>query len=110
VSSAKQTPPLSIEQACGRVIASAREARGLSQMDLAVSSGYSLRYIGDVERGSKSATLRTLNDLATLLNIQLGSLITQAEGILARPKKLTETPRGNRVRPKAERARRPAKD
>ena len=48
-------------------------------MDLAVASGYSLRYIGDVERGTKSATLRTMNDLATLLNIRLGDIIHEAE-------------------------------
>jgi transcriptional regulator with XRE-family HTH domain len=48
-------------------------------MDLAVATGYSLRYIGDVERGAKSATLRTMNDLATLLDLRLGDLISQAE-------------------------------
>jgi transcriptional regulator with XRE-family HTH domain len=48
-------------------------------MDLAVATGYSLRYIGDVERGAKSATLRTMNDMATLLNVRLGELITKAE-------------------------------
>ncbi len=48
-------------------------------MDLAVATGYSLRYIGDVERGAKSATLRTMKDLATLLNLRLGDLISRAE-------------------------------
>jgi transcriptional regulator with XRE-family HTH domain len=48
-------------------------------MDLAVASGYSLRYIGDVERGTKSPTLRTMNDLATLLNLNLSDLVAQAE-------------------------------
>jgi len=52
-------------------------------MDLAVASGYSLRYIGDVERGTKSATLRTMHDLATLLNVKLGSLIVEAEELWA---------------------------
>jgi transcriptional regulator with XRE-family HTH domain len=51
-------------------------------MDLAVATGYSLRYIGDVERGKKSATLRTMNDLATLLNLRLGELISKAEQLL----------------------------
>jgi len=48
-------------------------------MDLAVASGYSLRYIGDVERGEKSATMRTMYDLATLLDVKLGKLISEAE-------------------------------
>jgi transcriptional regulator with XRE-family HTH domain len=51
-------------------------------MDLAVATGYSLRYIGDVERGTKSATLRTMNDLATLFNVRLGLLINEAEALL----------------------------
>jgi transcriptional regulator with XRE-family HTH domain len=52
-------------------------------MDLAVASGYSLRYIGDVERGTKSATIRTMNDLATLLNVRLSVLLAEAEESLA---------------------------
>ncbi len=52
-------------------------------MDLAVATGYSLRYIGDVERGAKSATLRTMKDLATLLNLRLGDLISRAERLLS---------------------------
>ena len=79
----RQTRPGTLEQACGRVIAQLREERGLSQMDLAVAAGYSLRYIGDVERGAKSPTLRTMNDLATLLNLRLGDLISRAERLLS---------------------------
>jgi transcriptional regulator with XRE-family HTH domain len=53
-------------------------------MDLAVAAGYSLRYVGDVERGAKSATMRTMNDLATLLDMSLGMLIVEAEELLIR--------------------------
>jgi transcriptional regulator with XRE-family HTH domain len=76
------TRPLTLEQACGQVISQYREKLGLSQMDLAVATGYSLRYVGDIERGAKSATLRTMNDLATLFNIRLGSVIAEAETML----------------------------
>ena len=51
-------------------------------MDLAVAAGYSLRYMGDVERGVKSATMRTMNDLATLLDVSLGTLVVEAEELL----------------------------
>lgn len=51
-------------------------------MDLAVATGYSLRYVGDLERGTKSATLRTMNDLATLYEMSLGSLLNEAEALL----------------------------
>ena len=77
------TRPATLEQACGQVIVLLREEQGLSQMDLAVATGYSLRYIGDVERGAKSATLRTMKDLATLLNLRLGDLISRAERLLS---------------------------
>ena len=68
-----------LEQAFGRVLVVWREKKGMSQMDLAVASGYSLRYIGDVERGTKSATMRTMHDLATLLEVRLGKLVSEAE-------------------------------
>jgi transcriptional regulator with XRE-family HTH domain len=84
VATLKQTRPATLEEACGLVILQLREKKHLSQMDLAVATGYSLRYIGDVERGTKSATLRTMNDLATLLNVRLGELISQAEQLLSR--------------------------
>lgn len=74
--------PSTLEQACGQVIAAARDEQGLSQMDLAVASGYSLRYIGDIERGSKSPTIRTMNDLATLLDLKLSRLLGDAERLL----------------------------
>lgn len=51
-------------------------------MDLAVASGYSLRYVGDIERGAKSSTLRTMYDLATLLDVRLSVLISDAENRL----------------------------
>jgi transcriptional regulator with XRE-family HTH domain len=72
-----------LEQAFGQALFARREKKGLSQMDLAVASGYSLRYIGDVERGTKSATMRTMHDLATLLNVKLGTLIVEAEELWA---------------------------
>jgi transcriptional regulator with XRE-family HTH domain len=72
-------------------------------MDLAVAAGYSLRYIGDVERGTKSATLRTMNDLATLLDVRLGVLISEAEELLGNKDKRQKAPMGNRVRTRARR-------
>jgi transcriptional regulator with XRE-family HTH domain len=65
-------------------------------MDLAVASGYSLRYIGDVERGTKSPTLRTMNDLATLLNLNLSDLVAQAERRLSHKDRRNTPP--NRIR------------
>lgn len=73
-------------------------------MDLAVATGYSLRYVGDVERGTKSATLRTMNDLATLFNIRLGSLIAEAETLLGRRERQYKTPLAGKRRSSKRRA------
>jgi len=78
----KNQRPATLEQAFGQVLLARREKKGFSQMDLAVAAGYSLRYMGDVERGAKSATMRTMNDLATLLDVSLGTLIVEAEELL----------------------------
>ena len=84
--------PATLEQAFGQVIIRYREKLGLSQMDLAVATGYSLRYVGDLERGTKSATLRTMNDLATLYKISLGFLLTEAEALLGGNERQDKTP------------------
>jgi transcriptional regulator with XRE-family HTH domain len=84
--------PTTLEQACGRIIVHYREKLGLSQMDLAVATGYSLRYVGDIERGAKSATLRTMNDLSTLFKIRLGSLIAEAEALLGNKQRDDKAP------------------
>jgi transcriptional regulator with XRE-family HTH domain len=78
--------PKTLEQAFGLTLVGWRKKKGFSQMDLAVSSGYSLRYIGDIERGTKSATMRTMHDLATLLDVRLSVLVIEAEALAARPK------------------------
>ena len=90
--------PSTLEQAVGQVLLEHREEQGLSQMDLAVAAGYSLRYIGDVERGTKSATMRTMNDLATLLDVNLGSLIAEAEELLLASRRLRKRPAASKAR------------
>jgi transcriptional regulator with XRE-family HTH domain len=92
VAKSKKRRAATLEQAFGRVLFTRREKRGLSQMDLAVASGYSLRYVGDVERGTKSATMRTMHDLATLLEVRLGTLIAEAEELWASEAKEKKRP------------------
>lgn len=92
VAKGKNRRVATLEQAFGQILHNLREERGLSQMDLAVASGYSLRYIGDVERGAKSATMRTMHDLATLLDVKLGSVMVEAEELWLRETKQTKRP------------------
>jgi transcriptional regulator with XRE-family HTH domain len=50
--------------AVGAELISMRVARGWSQQKLADELGYTERYIGRLERGTKSPTLRTTADIA----------------------------------------------
>lgn len=92
VATSDKRRPTTLEQACGQVIALYREQMGLSQKDLAAATGYSLRYVGDIERGNKSATLRTLSDIASPLSLHVGTLITEAEGLLGGKERQGKTP------------------
>jgi transcriptional regulator with XRE-family HTH domain len=58
------------------VITEIRARVEISQGDLALKLGYNTSYIGMIERGEKSMTLRTLEDLA-------GFFKTTASGLLA---------------------------
>jgi transcriptional regulator with XRE-family HTH domain len=52
-----------------------REARGLSQEELAFRSGLDRTYISQLERGLKSPTLNTLADVARCLNVGPAELL-----------------------------------
>ena len=51
-------------EAVGAELTPLRLARGWSQQKLADQLGYTERYVGQLERGAKSPTLRTIADLA----------------------------------------------
>lgn len=56
-----------------------RKERGISQEQLADDSGYHRTFISQLERGLKSPSLRTLNDLAKALGISTSALVKRAE-------------------------------
>jgi transcriptional regulator with XRE-family HTH domain len=70
---------LTLEEALGRIFQQLRESRGLKQIEVAVATGYSLRAIRNTERGEKSPTLRTMEDLATFYKVPLEDLIIRAK-------------------------------
>lgn len=53
--------------------------RLLSQEALALESGYHRTYIGMIERGEKSLSLRTLFDLATTLKARPSAILRRVE-------------------------------
>ena len=80
---AKPTAPSgrknSPEKAFGQVLRRVRESRDLSQEELAARAGYQRTYIGQLERGEKSPSLRTLFNLSCTLQVNPSVLIRRVE-------------------------------
>ncbi|MCQ4632683.1 helix-turn-helix transcriptional regulator [Shinella sp. CPCC 100929] len=55
-----------------------RHEKNLTQEELAELSGVSARYIGDVERSKKSATVTVLGQIAEALGVEPGALLAGA--------------------------------
>ncbi len=66
-------------EAVGAELTRLRVARGWSQQKLADALGYTERYIGQLERGVKSPTLRTLADIAQALSTKPSNILRAAE-------------------------------
>jgi transcriptional regulator with XRE-family HTH domain len=75
-----QTP----EQGFGLTLRSIRRKRGLSQQGLADRSGYHRTYIGLLEGGQKSPSLRTIFDIATTLDVKPSAIVKQVERLIER--------------------------
>jgi transcriptional regulator with XRE-family HTH domain len=57
--------------------------RNLSQQSLADLSGYHRTYIGLLERGQKSPSLRTIWNIATILQVQPSEILKRVEHLVA---------------------------
>ena len=57
-----------------------RQEKGLSQEELADRAGLHRTYISQIERGIKSPSLRSLEQIAQALDVQLSTLIKKMEG------------------------------
>jgi transcriptional regulator with XRE-family HTH domain len=51
----------------GRNVRAVRQARGMTQEELAETSGFSQQYISDLERGRRNPTIVSLYELAQAL-------------------------------------------
>ena len=67
------------EQLFGQALREVRNERHLTQEELAHQSGYHPTYIGQLERGLKSPSLRTILSLATALNVPGAELVKRVE-------------------------------
>jgi transcriptional regulator with XRE-family HTH domain len=79
------------EEMFGSAIRELRKKRRLSQETLAFESGYHPTYIGQLERGEKSPSLRTIMSLASVLTVKPSEILQRFE---ARPIKTTRNRRG----------------
>jgi transcriptional regulator with XRE-family HTH domain len=73
-----------LDEALGAELTDLRIRRRWSQQRLAETAGYDESYIRQLERGTKSATLRTLSDLASAFSMSVSALIERAERRLPR--------------------------
>jgi transcriptional regulator with XRE-family HTH domain len=63
----------------GRVLRAHRERRGLSQESLAELAGLNRGYVGEVERGVATASIETLEKLASALGEAPSRLLMECE-------------------------------
>ena len=75
------------EDLFGMALRDLRKERGLSQEDLAFESGYHPTYIGQLERGKKSPSLRTIVSLAIVLDVQPSELVRRIDGAIKIPRR-----------------------
>lgn len=67
------------EQAFGRALRSLRRRRSMSQEELGFESGYHRTYIGLLERGEKSPSLRTVFNLTAVLGVRPSTMLLRIE-------------------------------
>lgn len=72
-------PPEGPERAFGRALRKFRTARGLSQEQLALESGFDRTYVSLIERGLRSPSIRTLVGLAKCLELRPSEIVREME-------------------------------
>lgn len=72
------------EKVFGTVLREIRRSRGFSQEQLAFESGYHSTYIGQLERGQKSPSLRTIMNLALALGTPGSEMLKRVEATVGK--------------------------
>jgi len=80
---------LTPEQAFGLAVRRTRLERGLSQQALADKSGYHRTYIGLLEHGQKSPSLRTIFNIAATLQVNASEIVKDVEQLVERSERKT---------------------
>ena len=69
----------SLLKSVGRRVRSAREELQLTQEQLAERAGLHVSYVGQIERGLREPSLKSLFAVAKALNLQVAALLSEAE-------------------------------
>jgi transcriptional regulator with XRE-family HTH domain len=75
----KRRSTKTIEDHFGQALREQRKGQRLTQEELAFRSGYHPSYIGQLERGAKSPSLRTILGLAGVLRVRGSDLVRRVE-------------------------------
>jgi len=65
-----------IEKRFGERVRELRQAKGLSQEELAFKSGVHRTYLGGIERGERNPSLKNISAIAEALGVQLSELFS----------------------------------
>ncbi len=68
--------PMDMRHLVGRNVRRIRQAKGLTQEELAERSGFGQNYLSDLERGRRNPTVVTLWEIAQTLGVTPVELIT----------------------------------
>jgi transcriptional regulator with XRE-family HTH domain len=71
-----------ISQVFGQVLREQRNARGISQEDLALSADVDRTFVSQMERGVRQPTITTLWKLSRALEVQPSTLVARWERLL----------------------------
>ena len=71
------------EECFGQALRERRKEQEMTQEELAFQSGYHPTYIGQLERGAKNPSLRTILSLAAVLNTAGSELVKRVELLLS---------------------------
>ena len=71
-------------EALGVELTRLRVAKGWTQQRISEMLGYDVSYVRQLEKGSKSPTLRTLSNFAEIYSLRVSVLIGRAERLLGR--------------------------
>lgn len=80
----RQVASITAEELFGAVLREVRKQKGFSQEELAFESGYHPTYIGQLERGKKSPSLRTILLLGQALDTPASTILKRIETRLSK--------------------------